>query len=143
MKEIKTREVDKYLYINYLKRSAELLKSSKRYIDDSIYAAASLNCVFSAVAAIDALCVYYLKKRHSGTNHEESIGLFMSVDGIKRQELAKIRPKLVRILKAKIWHLMKRGSWAKRMLESSSQTRKRSTNSQKNFCRSNDKILIS
>ena len=101
MKEIKTREVEKYLYVNYLKRSAELLKSAKRCMEDSIYAAASLNAVFSAVAAIDAVCVYYLQKRHSGTNHEESIGLLMSVEGIKRQELEKARPRLIRILKAK------------------------------------------
>lgn len=79
MKEIKTRGVEKYLYVNYLKRSAELLKSAKRCLDDSIYSAASLNAVFSAVAAIDAVCVYYLQKRHAGTNHDESIGLFMSV----------------------------------------------------------------
>jgi|ERR1035437_2580759 HEPN domain-containing protein len=101
MKDIKTRDVEKYLYVNYLRRSRELLKSAKRCMDDSIYAAASLNAVFSAVAAIDAVCVYYLQKRHAGTNHEESIGLFMSIEGIKRQELEKVRPKLIRILKAK------------------------------------------
>ena len=101
MKDIKTRGVEKYLYVNYLKRSGELLKSVKRCMDDSIYAAASLNAVFSAVAAIDAVCVYYLQKRHAGTNHEKSIGLLMSIEGIKRQELEKVRPKLVRILKAK------------------------------------------
>ncbi len=101
MKDIKTRDVDKYLYVNYLRRSGELLRSARRCMDDSIYAAASLNAVFSAVAAIDAVCVYYLKKRHAGINHEESIGLFMSIEGIKRQELEKVRPKLIRILKAK------------------------------------------
>jgi len=101
MKEIKTRSVEKNLNVNYLRRSRELLKSAKRCMSDAIYAAASLNAVFSAVSAIDALCVYYLQKRHAGTNHEESLGLFMSIEGIKRQEIEKVRPKLIRILKAK------------------------------------------
>ena len=62
MKGIKTRGVEKYLYVNYLRRSGELLRSAKRCRIDSIFAAASINAVFSAVAAIDAVCVYYLQK---------------------------------------------------------------------------------
>lgn len=65
--KFKTRDVAKILYTNFVKRSQECFN------------AAAINIVQGCIASCDAMCVYYLGKRHSGDNHNQAVILFKSI----------------------------------------------------------------
>lgn len=77
--KFKTKDVDRALYTNYLKRAEECFHASKNSFNTQEWNAAAINAIHSGIAACDAMCVYFLGKRHAGENHNEAAALFKSV----------------------------------------------------------------
>ena len=97
--KFKTRDVAKSLYSNYLKRADECFHAAKTSIDNQEWTAATISAIHSCIAGCDALCVFYLGKRHAGEGHNDAVVLFKS---IKDSEQFNTNAKrLVRILSIK------------------------------------------
>lgn len=94
-----TRDVQKSLYVNFLKRAEECLHAARNSFSIQEWNATAINAIHSCIAACDAMCVYFLGKRHAGDDHEEAANLFMT---IKDSEAAKTNAnRLLRILSVK------------------------------------------
>ncbi len=74
-----TRDVDKSLYANYLKRAEECLDTARDSFEAQKWNAAAINAIHSCIAACDALCVYFLGKRHAGDSHNDAIRLLKTI----------------------------------------------------------------
>jgi len=77
--KFRTRDVAKSLYPNYLKRAEECFHAAKNSFAIEEWNAATINAIHSCIAACDAMCVYFLGKRHSGESHEDAVGLFRNI----------------------------------------------------------------
>jgi uncharacterized protein (UPF0332 family) len=77
--KFKTRDVEKSLYINYLKRAEECLHGAKNSFNNQEWNAATISAIHSCIAACDAMCVYFLGKRHAGENHNDAVALFKTI----------------------------------------------------------------
>jgi len=69
--KLRTRDVQKSLYNNYLKRAEECLHAAKDSFTKQEWNASTICAIHSCIAACDAMCVYFLGKRHAGENHNE------------------------------------------------------------------------
>jgi len=74
--KFRTRDVAKSLYTNYLKRAEECFHAAKNSFAIEEWNAATINAIHSCIAACDAICVYFLGKRHAGESHEDAVNLF-------------------------------------------------------------------
>ena len=70
MPKFKTRDEDKSLYINFLKKSKEFMNAAMASLERQEYNVACSNAVHTVISGTDALCVYFLGKRSSGDSHE-------------------------------------------------------------------------
>ncbi|MGA2091409.1 MAG: HEPN domain-containing protein [Endomicrobiales bacterium] len=75
----KTRDVQKSLYTNYLQRAEECCHAAKASINNQEWTAATINAIHSCIAACDAMCVFYIGKRHAGEGHNDTVVLFKSI----------------------------------------------------------------
>jgi hypothetical protein len=75
----KTKTVQKALYTDYLMRSEECLQAVKDALSRKAWNAAAICCIHSSIAASDAMCIYYLGKRHSGEDHNQAVSLFRQI----------------------------------------------------------------
>ena len=75
----KTIDVSKSLYINYLKRAEECIHAAKNSFDTQEWNASTINAIHASIAACDAMCVYFLGKRHAGENHGDVVRLFKAI----------------------------------------------------------------
>ena len=97
--KFKTRDVAKSFYANYLKRAQECFHAAQDSFEKQGWNACAINAIHCCIAACDALCVYFLGKRHSGEEHNEVVVLFKS---IKNDEEANINAnRILRILRTK------------------------------------------
>lgn len=74
-----TRDVAKALYANYLKRAEECHHAAQHSFAGQEWNAATINVIHASIAAVDALCVYYLGKRNAGESHNEAVALFKAL----------------------------------------------------------------
>ncbi len=77
--KFKTRDVEKSLYANYLKRAEECYHAAKNSFETQEWNAATISAIHAAIAASDALCVYFLGKRNASENHNEAAALFKTI----------------------------------------------------------------
>lgn len=77
--KFRTRDVEKSLYINYLKRAEECLHAAKNSFNNQEWNAATISAIHSCIAACDAMCVYFLGKRHAGENHNDAVAIFKTI----------------------------------------------------------------
>lgn len=77
--KFKTRDVPKAQYSNYLKRAKECLSAALTACEREEWNASAINSIHAVISLSDAMCVYFLGKRHSGENHNEAAKLFKSV----------------------------------------------------------------
>ena len=101
MNKLKTRHVDRHLYVNFLKRAVECMNAAKMSLEEKNYSASAICSVHSAIAGIDALCTYFMQLRHSGYDHRDAAKLMESVKGIKTGDLNEATGKYVRIMNMK------------------------------------------
>ena len=95
-----TRDVQKSLYVNFLKRAEECMHAAQSSFSSQEWNASAINAIHSCIAACDAMCVYFLGKRHAGEMHEEVIKLFMIIKG-GNEEIKTNANRILRILRIK------------------------------------------
>ncbi|MFH1416589.1 MAG: HEPN domain-containing protein [Elusimicrobiota bacterium] len=95
----KTKDVAKSLYVNYLKKAEECFKAAKTSCASKEWNAATINAIHSCISACDAVCVYFLGKRHSGESHGDAVKLFKTIKTGK--EIDTNAGRLTRILSIK------------------------------------------
>jgi hypothetical protein len=75
----RTQDVAKASYVNYLKKSDECYRAAVGCLSRNDWNAAAICAVHSGIAACDAYCIYFLGKRHQGTNHNDAVLLFATI----------------------------------------------------------------
>ena len=99
MHKLKTRDVSKSSYTNYIKRAEECLHAARNSFVNQEWNAATINAIHSCIAACDAMCVYFLGKRHSGENHNEAVSLFKTIKS--SEDIDTNANRIIRILRIK------------------------------------------
>ena len=87
-RKIKTRDVEKGLYVNYLQKGEENLQTAKKAFEDRVYNSAAVSAVHSAISSADAYCVFGLKKRCASESHKDTallIGDVPARQGLSQQ----------------------------------------------------------
>jgi len=97
--KFKTRDVAKSDYSNYLKKAEECFHAAQRSFENEEWNAAAINAIHCCITACDAMCVYFLGKRHSGEDHNEAAVLFKSIK--HDEEISTNANRIMRILRAK------------------------------------------
>ncbi len=95
----KTRDVAKSAYKNYLQRADECLNATRTSFDSGEWNASAINAIHSCISACDAMCVYFLGKRHSGESHNEAAVLFKSIKS--SEEMNTNANRIMRLLRMK------------------------------------------
>ena len=72
---MKTRNVDKHKYFNYVKKAEEFFDIMNASFAERKFNATVLNAVHCAISSADALIVFYKGVRHAGERHEDVIAL--------------------------------------------------------------------
>jgi uncharacterized protein (UPF0332 family) len=98
--KFRTRDVAKSLYTNYLKRAEECFHAAKNSFAIEEWNAATINAIHSCIAACDAICVYFLGKRHAGESHEDAVNLFKVIKDAGK-EINTNANRILRILRVK------------------------------------------
>lgn len=75
----RTQDVPKASYVNYLKKSTECFRAAEESLSRGDWNAAAICAVHSCIAACDGYCVYYLGKRHQGSNHNDAVLLLAAI----------------------------------------------------------------
>lgn len=76
---LKTRNVQKSLHTNYLQRAKECSHAAKTSLENQEWTAATISAIHACIAGCDAMCVFYLGKRHAGENHNDAVVLLKSI----------------------------------------------------------------
>lgn len=97
---IKTRNVDKGLYGNYLKKAEEYYAAMNTELEQSQWNAAVLCAIHSAISAADAVTVFYQGVRHAGEKHEDVVQLLETLELDRETMKNKIR-QLLNLLQVK------------------------------------------
>jgi len=77
--KFKTRDVEKSLYTNYLKRAEECCHAAKNSFETQEWNAATISAIHACIAASDAMCIYFLGKRNASESHNEAAALFKAI----------------------------------------------------------------
>jgi HEPN domain-containing protein len=75
----RTQDIAKASYVNYLKKSDECHRAAAESLSRNDWNAAAICAVHSCIAACDAYCIYFLGKRHHGSNHNDAVLLFVTI----------------------------------------------------------------
>lgn len=97
--KLKTRDVAKSLYSNYVKKAEECFHAAENSLKNEEWNAAAINAIHCCISACDAICVYYLGKRHSGEDHNDAAKLFKSIKDSEENNTNANR--IMKILRAK------------------------------------------
>jgi HEPN domain-containing protein len=99
--KINTKPVDKALYSNYLRKSAEFLRAAENSLREKDNNSAAANAVHGLISIVDALTTAKLGMRHSGERHENAVKLINMVPGLKRETADIISGKFTAAIKMK------------------------------------------
>jgi HEPN domain-containing protein len=83
---MRTREVDKYLFKNYLKKAEENFIIMREAYSKRLWNACVINAIHCAISSFDALTVFFKGVRHAGEKHEDALTLLQTI-GIERETL--------------------------------------------------------
>ena len=72
---MKTRNVDKHKYKNYLTKADEFFESMNDSFAKRNFNSTVLNAIHCAMSSADALTVFYKGVRHAGERHEDVVAL--------------------------------------------------------------------
>ena len=97
--KFKTRDVPKSQYSNYLKRADECLTAAQLAYEREEWNSSAINSIHAVISLADAMCVYFLGKRHSGENHNDAAGLFKSIKD--DEDTSANTNRIVRVLRMK------------------------------------------
>ncbi len=77
--KLRTKDVPRALYANFLKKSEECLHAAKNSLNMKEWNASAIAAIHSCIAGCDSMCVYNLGKRSLGENHNDAINLFKTI----------------------------------------------------------------
>ena len=77
--KLKTRDVSKSFYSNYLKKAEECLHAAKNSFSDQEWNSSTISAIHACISGCDAMCVYFLGKRNAGENHNDTVALFKTI----------------------------------------------------------------
>ena len=77
---MKSRNVDKHKYMNYLSKADEFFDIMNESFAKRKFNATVLNAIHCAISSADALTVFYKGLRHAGERHEDVIALLNSLE---------------------------------------------------------------
>ena len=80
MINLKTRNVEKHLYKNYLKKAEEFMNACNNSFLKEDWNAVVINTVHSGISASDALTIFFKGVRHTGVRHEDVIQLLNTLE---------------------------------------------------------------
>lgn len=60
-------------------RAEECLHAARNSFNKQEWNAATINAIHSCIASCDAMCVYFLGRRHAGENHNDAVTLFKTI----------------------------------------------------------------
>lgn len=98
-RKVKTRDVEKGLYVNYLQKGEENLQTAQKALEDRVYNSAAVSAVHAAISSADAYCVFGLEKRCASENHKDTailIGEVLARQGLSG-EIKKLFESIIRI----------------------------------------------
>jgi len=98
--KFKTRDVQKSLYTNYLKRAEECYPAARNSFATQEWNAATISAIHAAIAASDAMCIYFLGKRNASESHNEAAALFKTIKA-EDEEINTNATRIARILSIK------------------------------------------
>ena len=98
--KFKTRDVEKSLYTNYLKRAGECYHAAKNSFEAQECNAATISAIHACIAASDAMCIYFLGKRNASESHNEAAALFKIIKA-DDEEISANANRIARILSIK------------------------------------------
>jgi len=78
--KLKTSDVEKALYINYLERAKQCMRAAESSFSKKDWIASTITSIHSCIAACDAMCVYFLGRRYAGEDHANAAKLFMTIN---------------------------------------------------------------
>ncbi|PKL90928.1 MAG: hypothetical protein CVV21_10310 [Candidatus Goldiibacteriota bacterium HGW-Goldbacteria-1] len=98
-RKVKTKEVEKHFYINYLKKAFENCDSAGNALKEKAFNAAAVSAVHSAISSADTLCVYGLGKRCASEDHKDVISLIMDSSHAKKEnsEIVKLFDTIIKM----------------------------------------------
>lgn len=97
--KFKAKDVSKSSYANYLKKAEECFNAARHSLQEQEWNASAINAIHSCIAACDAMCVYFLGKRHSGESHNDAAALFKTIKST--DEYSTNANRILRILRMK------------------------------------------
>lgn len=100
MIKLKTRDVERSNYRNYLQKAEECMLSATDGFQKGLWNSCSISAIHSAISAADAICTYYLGKRYAGDRHDSTVDLLRSVP-IDKKSLDQNTIRLVRVISIK------------------------------------------
>ncbi|MDO8747668.1 MAG: HEPN domain-containing protein [Candidatus Omnitrophota bacterium] len=98
--KFKTRDVDKSLYTNYLKRAEECYRAARNSFETQDWNSAAISAIHTCISASDAMCIYFLGKRNASESHNEATALFKTIKA-DDEEINTNANRLARILSIK------------------------------------------
>lgn len=97
MIKIKTRDVERVNFRNYLQKAEECAGSAIENFEKRRWNSAGIMAIHAAISAADAICTYFLGKRYAGERHEGVIDLFRTAQ-IDKELLDKNTMRLSRLI---------------------------------------------
>ncbi len=77
--KLRSKDVQRTLYSNFLKKSEECLKAAKNSLNSKEYNASAIAAIHCCIAGCDSMCVYNLGRRSLGENHNDAVKLFKTI----------------------------------------------------------------
>jgi len=97
--KFRTRDVEKSLYSNHLKKAKECLNATQNSFIEEEWNASTISAIHACIAACDAMCVYFLGKRTASESHNDAVTLFKTIKSGKEMDTNANR--IIRILRIK------------------------------------------
>lgn len=77
--KLKTRDVSKSFYRNYLQKADECMHAARNSFSIREWNASAISAIHAGISGCDAMCVYFMGKRNAGENHNDAVVLFKSI----------------------------------------------------------------
>ena len=97
---IRTREMNKGLYKNYLQKAQEYYDAMNREFSERRFNSCTLCAIHCGISAADAVTIFFKGVRHAGERHEDVIQLIETL-GLDREVIQKKSRQLINLLQVK------------------------------------------
>lgn len=93
------KDTGKSFYSNFIQRAEECFHAAQYSFSNQEWTAAAIGAIHSAIAACDAMCVYFLGQRAAGESHNEAVTLFKTINNSK--EISSNAVRITQIIRIK------------------------------------------